>query len=291
MKKTLALLIALCLLLGLGATAFVGAEPETVDLKFYRPIFSMTPQGTQVEQEWQRLMEEKLGVKLNLTWEELPWGEYGTKMPVYMAAGEWADAFLCTSGASTINEYGQTGMILNVKDYLNADDSYYLQMVNANPKNVSNVTASDGGIYTFGETMVSQNDAGAQACWAARFDVFEELGLKVPETMQEIYDAAVKLKEAYPNSHPVYVGFNNLNRWLSLYKAGDTMLWTGEEYVYSPKRDEAEIEKAIGFLAKLYAEGLLDPEFSSDTSDQYNAKCLNDSIFITSFAYHTRIAG
>ena len=36
-----------------------------------------------------------------------------------------------------------------------------------------------------------------------RKDIFESFNLKVPETLDEVYDAALMLKELYPSSYPV----------------------------------------------------------------------------------------
>ena len=71
MKKAMLLLLTLALLVSGGALADE-AYPETVDLTLYRAIFSASPIGTPIEEEWQARMEDYLGVKLNITWDELP---------------------------------------------------------------------------------------------------------------------------------------------------------------------------------------------------------------------------
>ena len=106
MKKAMLLLLTLALLVSGGALADE-AYPETVNLTLYRAIFSASPIGTRIEEEWQARLEDYLGVKLNITWEELPFAEFNTKMPVYLAAGDWADAFQVSAVSyDEINEFG-----------------------------------------------------------------------------------------------------------------------------------------------------------------------------------------
>ncbi len=51
MKKAMLLLLTLALLVSGGALADE-AYPETVDLTLYRAIFSASPIGTPIEEEW-----------------------------------------------------------------------------------------------------------------------------------------------------------------------------------------------------------------------------------------------
>lgn len=290
MKKLLSLLLVVSLLLGLAVT--VSAEaPETVDLKLFRAIFSASPQGTPVEDEWQRLMEDYLGVKLNITWEELPWGEFNTKMPTYIAAGEYADAFQ-TSGVaqSTIDDLGMQGQLINILDHLDEETSYFLPMLNMTLKNKSQATAPDGGVYGFADAMVSETDAGTQSCWAVRFDTFAENDLTIPTTMEEIHEAAKALKEIYPSAYPVTVGYGQLERWLLLNQARMSIKFDGAQYVYSPYRDAEAIREIVTYLNTLKNEGLLDPEWITDTTDQFFTKYLNGTNFISSFIYGSTYA-
>ncbi len=285
MRKLLTLMLVLALALSMTTCVAATAEPETVSLKLYRAIFSASPQGTPTETRWQEIMEEHLGVKLDITWEELPFADYNTKMNVYMAAGDWADAFL-VSGFSIDDtwEFGKQGLLVNIADYLD-ENSYYMSYVNANTRNKNYAYASDGGMYGFLDAMTSETDAGAQYTWSVRFDTLNEQGLTVPTSMQEIYDTAVALKELYPESYPVTIGYRDINPWLRLYKSSNSLMYDGEQYKYAPYRDADEQYKVIEYLNKLYTEQLLDPEWQTDTDDQFFTKYLTGGNFITSALY------
>ena len=284
MKKAMLLLLTLALLVSGGALADE-AYPETVDLTLYRAIFSASPIGTPIEEEWQARMEDYLGVKLNITWEELPFAEFNTKMPVYLAAGDWADAFLVSGASYTeVNEFGMQGMLVNLLDYL-PEDSYYMQYVNASLKNRMAVTAADGNIYGFADGMKSVADAGTQHCWAVRFDTLEEHGIPVPISMEEILDVARQLKELYPDSYPVTIGEKDLSRWFQLYSSGLSMVYDGEKFVYAPREYAEDNYAVLEYLHTLSSEGLLDPEWMTDTSDQFYTKYLTGRNFISSYIY------
>jgi putative aldouronate transport system substrate-binding protein len=282
MKKLLTLTLALIMAFSIASVwSAIAENPETVDLTLYRAIFSASPQGTPTEDEWLRMQEEYLGVKLNITWIELPWGEFNSRMSVYMAAGDWADAFLISNYSyANINDFGQQGMLLALNEYL-PEDSYYMDYVNESLKNKTAATAADGNIYGFLDGAVSINDAGTQSCWAARFDILEENGLKPPESMEEIYEAAKALKAIYPESYPVTIK-GGIGRWLTLNKVDMSIVFDGEKYVYSPYRDADAIYEIIEYLNKLYVEGLLDPEWNSETDDQMYTKFLTGVNFISS---------
>ena len=284
MKKAMLLLLTLALLVSGGALADE-AYPETVNLTLYRAIFSARPIGTPIEEEWHARMEDYLGVKLNITWEELPFAEFNTKMPVYLAAGDWADAFQVSAVSyDEINEFGMQGMLVNLLDYL-PEDSYYMQYVNASLKNRMAVTAPDGNIYGFCDGMKSVADAGTQCCWIVRFDTLEEHGIPVPTSMEEILDVARQLKELYPDSYPVTIGENDLSRWFQLYASGLSIVYDGGKYVYAPREYAEDNYAVLEYLHTLSSEGLLDPEWMTDTKDQAITKYLTGRNFISSFLY------
>lgn len=286
MKKLLALVLALLLALSIASVAGADATyPETVDLKLYRGIFSTSPTGTPVEQKWQEMMEGYLGVKLNITWEELPWGEFNTKMSVYMAAGDWADAFLVSGVPYTqVCDFGMQGMLVNISQYLD-ENSAYMSYVNHSLKNKLSVTAPDGNIYGFGDGAVSLTDRGAQYTWGVRFDTMKDNNITVPTSMQEIADVAKQLKELYPNSYPVTVGYNDLNQWFRLYKSNLSVMYDGAKYVYAPRAYAEDNRKVLAYLAQLNADKLLDPEWLTNTTDQFFTKYLTGVNFISSAIY------
>ena len=103
MKKTLALVLALALLL--GCVSFASAEgtrnregltfPElpnnTLKLTVSVPNFGTDQLPTKMQALWQEKVEEYLGCKLDITWQVVPWNDFRNNESVNLAAGDLAD--------------------------------------------------------------------------------------------------------------------------------------------------------------------------------------------------------
>lgn len=265
-----------------GGESTPGSDlPEVVKLVLPRPIFSKSPQGTDVEEKWHEMMEEYLGVKLDITWEELPFGEFMEKMPIYKASDDWGDAFLAGLDDQEILEYGQAGRIVNLLDYPDSIKNYmkYLE----NPVNKQTVSSADGNIYFFGDISVSSH-TGTQSTFSYRFDAFKALDIKIPETLEEYYQAAKKIKSEYPDSYPL--GGWDTNVWdvfLAINHTSNRVLYDGEKFIYGPVDREEAFKETLVYLNKLYAEGLLDPEFITNNDEEVRAKMINDKVFMVPF--------
>lgn len=139
------------------------------------------------------------------------------------------------------------------------------------------VTDAEGNMFTFKETSTPRfpEDRGMliQNTSAYRYDVFEANNIKIPETLDEFYGAAKKLKELYPDKYPVATKWNSLRSLFSANHIRDEIFWDGEKYVYGVL-DEG-YKDALQFANKLYAEKLLDPEYTIDTDDTLKRKALN----------------
>ena len=103
MKKTLALVLALALML--GCMSFASAEgtmnregltfPElpdnTLKLTVSTANFGTDQLPTKMQKLWQEKMEAYLGCKLDITWQVQPWNDFRSNESVALAAGDLAD--------------------------------------------------------------------------------------------------------------------------------------------------------------------------------------------------------
>ena len=163
---------------------------------------------------------------------------------------------------------------------------------------MTRVTNADGKMYYFKETSTPRfpEDKGMliQNASAYRYDVFKANNIKVPQTLDEFYEAAKKLKELYPDKYPVDTRWNSLRSLFAADHVKDDIYWDGSKYVYGVL-DEG-YKDALEFANKLYAEKLLDPEYTIDTDDTLQKKALNGDTFMwltqwfTSPGDYTRIA-
>src|SRR5690606_4079703 len=117
-------------------------------------------------------------------------------------------------------------------------------------------------------------------------DIFDEHGIKPWTNTDEFYEALVQLKEIYPDSYP-YASKNTeyiFRDWAYGWGIGgaDYPMFYDEdskEWDFAPTTDAHK--EMLDFMKKLYNEGLLDPEFLTDTQDSWTAKMTTDQSFVT----------
>ncbi|MDR2136557.1 MAG: extracellular solute-binding protein, partial [Treponema sp.] len=177
------------------------------------------------------------------------------------------------------NRYEGQGIFVNLADHWGKLPNYqaYLDKV---PYGKTKITNPDGSAYGFfnGYTKIIDQGLGSYTPMAIRYDVFQRLGVKVPETTTELLDAARKLKAAYPDSYPVSEGERWIGGLARTYRLTKSIFWDGSNYVYGPMLDN--YRKMLTFYNQLYTEKLLDMESFSDNNDTRDRKSVIDSIFI-----------
>ena len=248
-------------------------EREVVELSISRPNFGVDPVGTMVEDEWLVRMNDYLGVDLNITWDSVPWADYREREKIVLASGEYPDIFT-NSWEDTIGEYGEQGLILELSPYRDLMVNYQ-KFVDGTP-NGENQAFPNGVAYGFQDGMDnSANIEGSQSftSFAYRFDVFEANNIKIPETLDEFYDAAKQLKTIYPDLYPINIstkGFTIQRGINGIFHTYDSYFWDGTEWQYGPAQDN--YKDMMSFIHTLYAEGLLDPSFVADDDDAITQK-------------------
>ena len=113
-------------------------------------------------------MEDYLGVKLNITWKELPFAEFNTKCNWPLLATGRIGLSLFPARATEVNEFGTQGHAREPAG-LFAGRFVYMRYVNASLKNRMAVTAADGNIYKNCDGMKSVADAHAALLVVRRY--------------------------------------------------------------------------------------------------------------------------
>ena len=93
-----------------GLTAHA-SEEEPLSFKVTTVYFGdQSPENTKIQEEWIKLCEEKLGRKLDITFEYIHTGDYTEKLQVINAGGDLPDILTCYSTNSNaklmVDEYG-----------------------------------------------------------------------------------------------------------------------------------------------------------------------------------------
>jgi putative aldouronate transport system substrate-binding protein len=256
--------------------------PEKLSIRAMVPNFGISSDGTMIQQEWLARMEKYLGTKLDISWEMIPWADYPTKEKTVLASGDIPDVFTY-SNYDMNQQYGSQGVLLDVAKYLDKSPNYK-KFVDSTPDSKYLVYTPEGKSYGFLDGFVNtKNIEGAQSLStvAYRFDIFKKENIKIPETLDEFYDAAKKLKALYPNAYPINISSKNFTlqrAWANIYHTNDNLYWNGKEYIYGPTEDS--YKEMLMYLNQLYKDKLVDPEFVTDTDDKATQKAVSGKTFM-----------
>lgn len=226
------------------------------------------------------LLSEKMNRKVTIEYELIPSAEYSEKAALLFATGDFGDLI----GIPFLFDYSkasQEGFLLDIAPYKDVIPQYFDYMEQSSA-GIASVTDAEGHIYNIKSLGLPRfpEDSGMlpQNLSMYRTDIMEANNIKVPETLDEVYEAAKKLKEIYPDSYPINSRWNDLRTLFCANHVRDDIYWNGEEYVIG--LFEEGYKDAVAFAAKLYAEGLLDPEYITDNDDMLKSKVMSDKNFI-----------
>ncbi|RXZ80449.1 extracellular solute-binding protein [Paenibacillaceae bacterium] len=249
--------------------------------------FSVTAQSNGVDntnsivyKEWIKLMEEKMGKKIEIDWNYIPASDYDSKVKLEIASNNLTDFFAAPLFYDTA-EMAEQGQILDFSQYKDSMPNY-MNFLGQVKDGLERTTNADGSMYYFKETSTPRfpSDKGMliQNASAYRYDLFEKHNIKMPETFDELYEAAKELKELYPNKYPINTRWKSLRSIFNANHVQNEIYWDGGKFVHGIF--EPGYRDALEFAYKLYAGGLLDPEYLVDTDDLIKQKALNGDNFI-----------
>ncbi len=260
----------------LSTTASASSNSKTLSFTVYQPYFTKSPLGTAAQKVWTQDMEKYLGVKLNITWDQLPFSTFLGKESTYLASGNLADVSLLTS-QQDINTAGNEGAIVNLMPYLKKGDMpYYAKWLKQND-NLAKVE-SNGHLYYFSNGLYNgpSTQFGTQETWMVRYDIFQKYHIPIPQSLNQVYTDALRLKKLFPKSYPVGSQWAGTGGVINIdtvfahmnHTEGD-VYFNGLKYVFGPSADYGRYKATIEFLHKLYAQKLLDPNFLTISSSQF----------------------
>jgi carbohydrate ABC transporter substrate-binding protein, CUT1 family (TC 3.A.1.1.-) len=136
-----------------------------------------------------------------------------------------------------------------------------------------------------------------------REDFLEAKGLPAPKTFDDLYNILKAYKEEYPDSYPLTIlaGPRVLYRMtmpsfgISLGKNGssgtNTLSWDYEKKEYFPGAISEQFRDYVRFFAKLYREGLLDPEMADPIDGDIWSQKMATGKAMATYAYYDQIGG
>ena len=274
MKKIVALFLALLLLPMALACADEAKNPYgefTIEI--------MVPYGganpiSEDQMIWQWITDAT-GITLDLT--AIPNDGYKDKKSLMLSTNDLPDVLQIED--SDAAEFGRYGAFLDLTEYIEAGMMPNFVKAYENVQDFYG-TLVEGHCYY---TPQINFDFVPDGCgWIVRTDILEQNNIAIPTTFDELYDVLKQLKALYPDSYPLTAPSTfYLMTTMSLGFGGNWGMtydpWA-KQYVYGETTQGTK--EAVAFVAKLYAEGLLDPDFSVNNTDMIREKLSTGKSFI-----------
>lgn len=240
-----------------------------------------------------KTLQEKANVKLDLT--VVPMSDYNSKRSVLISAGK-APEIIPKTYPGTEDQYVTSGQILPVSDYVNQMPNYSKAVADWKLQNdLKTITQGDGKYYILPGLHESYIQDYSMAI---RTDILKKNNIKVPESWNELEETLKQLKKLYPNITPFS------DRWqlgATLQIAGPAFCktptglkgteadWSGAPLYYDKEKDNfgfyptmSSYKEELTYFNRLVKEGLLDPESSTQKSDQAKNKFATGKSFLIS---------
>lgn len=233
---------------------------------------------------WKNLSAE---TNINFEFERIPGQGWTEKLNLKLASGTLPDfigGFYNSVTSDDIAKYANKAF-LNFEDLLADNAPNLVALMEKDPQLVKVMRGLDGGMYGFPSvwTEVEQNVGGFPMINQAWLD---KLGLKMPETTEDLYNTLVAFKTKDPNGNgkadevPMSAMDKTLDSIIAkivggafgfpYYGANFISIDQNGKAYFSPACDG--YKEAIKYLERLYSEGLLDQEIFSIDRPTFVAK-------------------
>ena len=266
-----------------------------------------------------KAMQEEVGIKI--TWEELG-DALGEQVGIKIAGADLPDAFQGVGFSNyDLSKYGKDGTFIDLTPYITPEIMPNLsKILEERPEIKSAITMDDGKIYGLpsGEQMGTAGIGESEDYSIFSVPQFsminkawlDDLGLDVPETLDELHDALKAFKENdmsakfYGNEKgstiPLSTGFDQWCWGQNVFYAGFGFTnWTNDVMDDIKVRDgkvefvsaQDYYRDAMTYFHDWVAEGLMDPEMFSQNDTQLMAKTQQGYVGVSTWWYIEELMG
>lgn len=273
-KRLVSLLLTLTLMLSLVTAAQADEKPSTwlsdklVEIRVMRGENAMQP----ILEDTVKLktIEELLNVRLIV--EVAPAANYNDKKSTLIATDNMPDLMLVDF--ADVNKYARDDMFVNLSEHRDQMPNLF-GLLDANPS-LKMLTVDS--IFYSAPVLQRENPDGRRSGQLVNFrtDLLEKYGLPTPTTWDEMYDVLLAIHEKEPD----LIGVTDRKGTRKLLDcmayplgSGSTIYYDedlGGQWIYGPAHEN--FKAVLSYLNKLYAAGLLDADYATNTKDQWAEK-------------------
>lgn len=260
---------------------------DGLELSFFampEPVITSKMKGYS-EMTVHQTAEELTGVHIN--WREESYTDPKQKMNLMFSTGDtedivW-DAWKHASGGP--KKLLDEGLIVSLNPYIEKYAPNLKKLLQETPGLLEQISTDDGRIFMF-PTIRLDPITRANSGFAIRKDWLDRAGLPVPETIDEWYTMLKTFQDMDMNGNGlkdecfVSMGFEKTSQSMDNFAVAYGLVAGTDLYVKDGQVKygayEPEFKDFVAEMAKWYSEGLLDPEFSTQDSKQFDSKMIND---------------
>jgi putative aldouronate transport system substrate-binding protein len=263
-------------------SAASAAPPKELSLTWMR--YEASSQALPADSQAVKEIQKRKNVKLDI--QSVPQSNYEDKKKTLIATNTLPDILMVKQ--DDITNFADSGVFLDLTPYLDKMPNFQ-KVIQGHPE--INKNKLDGKLYGFPLATNWSTQAGQVPM--IRTDLLAKLNLKAPTTYDELYEVLKKFKEANPASFPFtsraangLTGTQNLINPISFGFGSGYTTFTGapvyfdtatKAYTFGPA--SAEFKDAISWLRKLYKDKLLDPDYTTATSQIWQEKLSSGKSF------------
>jgi putative aldouronate transport system substrate-binding protein len=268
----------------------------SVGFMVYPELYVVSKQNGFADMEAIQELEKRTNIKIN--WREESYTNPTEKINLMFATGEpediiW-DAYRAAGGAKKIMD---DGLIIPLNWYIEHYAPNLKKLLLENRQLLKEISLDDGRIFMFPEIRLDPSTR-ANSGFVLRKDWLDKLGLQAPATIDEWYTVlkAFKTRDPNGNGRDDEIPFTGLGRQSSSWSwmpfgCGFGILDTGGFFLENGKVQHPTLAPPfrdyIATMAKWYAEGLLDQEYITNTTQMVDAKMTGD----TGGSYYGALSG
>jgi putative aldouronate transport system substrate-binding protein len=241
---------------------------------------------TFTQNQWLKDLEKNTNVKIE--WQVMSSNDWAEQKSILLASGTLPDIIL---GNQT---FGDSDIVNNLSFFRPLDDYIEKNMPNLKaamaetPELKKISTFPDGKIYSLPTRLPSRPKSSRQPVINKTW--LDKLGLKVPETIDELYNVLKAFKEQDPNGNGkqdeipfIEIGNDLISPFGIADLNNNNMIIKDGKAIYYPVSEA--FKEGLKWENKLYAEGLLDKEVFTQDDTMRSAKFQNPDAPIVGFTY------
>lgn len=249
-----------------GAGGSDGEGEETVhfeEINIMAPTFETT--APPADNDWELAVEEFTGKKININW--VPNVNYEDRMNVTLVSDDIPEVMVIQGKTPGFLNSAEAGAFWELSDYL--DDYEFLSQYNEDVQRNASVNGKVYGLYRSRDIMRSTA--------ILRKDWLDNLGLDVPETVDEFIDVLYAFTNDDPDGNgvddtvgliiPTYYGsLDTLAVWM-----GAPNVWGIENGEFIPNFTTDEYMESLELARQLVEDGVINEDFTTLSPDDWDS--------------------